>query len=308
MKKIVIMTASLLFAVSSESFAQAFNNVWVKADVYPAGSGKVFIDDYQEPETFKYDSSSEFKRTSNSTPSAAFIWTKPAEGYLFAGIARDTNHDGQYNNDFDVDRLIHVWANHFFTCFYDHTNYEVSGSSSQSMDLALEALEQMTTPTDQVFAVFTQGAVARRAEGQESRGYVYANKLFNMPGEQVTFYAYGDSEYISGEGNIYYKFDHWTDAAGNTVSTDREFTVTVTGMEIYYAYFVETTKEDNKENEQRPDRFKFDYNNPDWNPAGIQEVANGKVSDGQCYDLQGRRVAQPTKGIFIQNGKKAVFK
>ena len=31
-------------------------------------------------------------------------------------------------------------------------------------------------------------------------------------------------------------------------------------------------------------------------------------NDGQVYDLQGRRVYQPTTGIFIKNGKKVIVK
>ena len=30
--------------------------------------------------------------------------------------------------------------------------------------------------------------------------------------------------------------------------------------------------------------------------------------DGKIYDLQGRRVSRPGKGIYIVNGKKMIFK
>lgn len=42
---------------------------------------------------------------------------------------------------------------------------------------------------------------------------------------------------------------------------------------------------------------------------GIETVETGKgLLDGEYYDLQGRRVAQPTKGLYILNGKKVVMK
>ena len=41
---------------------------------------------------------------------------------------------------------------------------------------------------------------------------------------------------------------------------------------------------------------------------GIEEIVNGKLSNGKCYDLQGRRVEKPTKGLYILNGKKVVIK
>ena len=37
-------------------------------------------------------------------------------------------------------------------------------------------------------------------------------------------------------------------------------------------------------------------------------AATINVENGEIYDLQGRRVAQPTKGLYIKNGKKMVIK
>jgi glucuronoarabinoxylan endo-1,4-beta-xylanase len=37
---------------------------------------------------------------------------------------------------------------------------------------------------------------------------------------------------------------------------------------------------------------------------GIQTVSTGKTADSMVYDIQGRRVVQPTKGLYISNGKK----
>ena len=298
-----LFIAALLVAATTQSFAQAFNNIWVQAQVYPAEKGQVFIDWYVDE--VNYAPMSQFKRSTNSAESAAYIYAKPVEGWLYAGVARDCNMNGTY--EVGTDRPVHIWWNHFFTAFYDHTPYEVPGSSSSSYELAQEALETMTQPTDRVFAIFTQGAVAHRAKGEEARGYVFCDKLYNEPGDEVTFFAYGDSEYTD-EGNKYYKFDHWADADGNPVSTDREFKITVKGMETYYAHFVQTTKADNKENEVVPDRWKYDYNNPDWDPTGIQNVKTVNSASTAVYDLLGRRVAQPAKGLYIQNGKKFVKK
>ena len=57
-----------------------------------------------------------------------------------------------------------------------------------------------------------------------------------------------------------------------------------------------------------PDQFKFDYNNSDWDFSGISSVSADRAASGVVYDLQGRRVSQPAKGVFIQNGKKIVVK
>lgn len=295
--------AAALFGVSSLSFADSFNNVWVKADVTPANSGKVFID--WNIDEVSFAETSEFKRSINMGASNAFILAEPASGWLFAGVARDMDRDGQF--DAEKDRQIHVFYNYFFTAFYDHTDYTDPSSSTNAQRLAEEALVQMTSPTDQVFAIFTQGVAAYRAEDQEAAGYVYCSKLNNVPGDEVTFYAYGDCD-SRGVSNIYYKFDYWSDANGNEVSRNREYTVTAGSMQVLYAHFAVTTKDDYKENEKVPERYKFDYNNPPFNPLGIEEVNVGNRADKAVYNLQGRRVVNLQKGMFIQNGKKFVVR
>lgn len=43
--------------------------------------------------------------------------------------------------------------------------------------------------------------------------------------------------------------------------------------------------------------------------TGIRSIDNGKLTiDNVYYDLSGRRVAQPTKGVYVVNGKKVVIK
>ena len=47
-----------------------------------------------------------------------------------------------------------------------------------------------------------------------------------------------------------------------------------------------------------------------FTPDGISEVSGSKVqvSDSSIYDLSGRRVSKPIKGIYVRNGKKVVIK
>jgi hypothetical protein len=42
--------------------------------------------------------------------------------------------------------------------------------------------------------------------------------------------------------------------------------------------------------------------------TGIETIDNGWTVGNEIYDLQGRKVMNPTKGIFIQNGRKVVIK
>lgn len=238
------MYAVVLFAMAGVMSAMAYNNVWVKAEGYPTGAGRVYVSCYPDEDDIIYGDECDMKRATNAAPSTAFIWAQPSDGYQLAGYARD-NGNNQYDNG--VDEQVKVRYDGYFTAVYDPTEYGNAGASSQAEKEAKEALENMTEPTDHIYAVFTKGAVARVAEGQEVRGYVFANKLFTKPGDKVTFSAFGDSN--SDEGVKYYRFDHWTDAYGENMGTNRFLTVTVEGMDVYYAHFVKTTKEEFKETE-----------------------------------------------------------
>ena len=45
----------------------------------------------------------------------------------------------------------------------------------------------------------------------------------------------------------------------------------------------------------------------DYSTVGINS-AKAAAQGGVCYDLQGRRVAAPAKGLYIVNGKKVLVK
>lgn len=56
------------------------------------------------------------------------------------------------------------------------------------------------------------------------------------------------------------------------------------------------------------------YDGTDWqeyagsDPSGIEALKNSKVEKLKYYDLQGRRIENPTKGVYIINGRKVVVK
>ena len=61
-------------------------------------------------------------------------------------------------------------------------------------------------------------------------------------------------------------------------------------------------------------QFKFTDENPFYpikstNPTGVEEITDNRVQSTDVYDLQGRKVENPTSGgIYIQNGKKVLVK
>ena len=275
----VMLTALMLAGGLIES--SAYNNVWVKADAYPTGAGKVYLSCWnpvqEEDPDFDFEPSAEFKRSIDVGASTAFILAQPAEGCLFAGIARDNGNNVYDEGDEQVRRRE---EDGFFTAVFDPTEYNVNGSSSMSMAAAQEALEVMEQPTDHVFAIFTKGDVARVTPEQSTfttniyLGDVRSSKLDNAPGEEVTFTALPDP---------HFHFVSWTDEAGNEVSRQNPLKVTAVGGKVYLACFEEGD-----------------------DPQGIEEIHRSTLAPQHFYDLQGRAVMVPRKGLLISNGKKVL--
>lgn len=294
--KRMIAAALFLLAGVSQTFANEYEIIWAKAEAYPTGAGTVYVGFVRDDER-TFAATSEFKRGTNGAVSSGFIWAQPADGWLLSGFARD-NGNGIYDNGIDLQ--VKVRDDGQFTAI-PYPDKITGNSSSEADELAQEALAQKTGPSDHLFAVFTKGVVSRVAEDQIGCGNAYADKLYSEPGDQVTLVAYGDSFSPESGGVKRFKFDHWTDADDHTVSTDREYTVTVTGTAIYYAHFVECTEEEYKATENDPHKSESYYS------SDISTVKAAPSDNGAFYDLHGRRVAQPSKGIFIRNGKKVIL-
>jgi hypothetical protein len=302
--------ALLVMAGASQAFANEYEIAWVKAEAYPTGAGLVYTDyanrdndgNLISEDAMPFAATSEFKRSTNGAISDAYVWSKLTDSeYQLAGYARDTNKNGAFDNDTKTDKQVKVNYDGLFTCIQYPEKINGS-SSSESAELAEEALNEKTEPSDLVFAVFTKGTIAVMKTGQENFGHVWASKLSNEPGEQIQFLAYSDSH-----ESKYYKFDHWENAAGENIGTDRILTVTAQTKAVYYACVVETTKEDYLANEKDPHVSDNQSGEFPWESAIHTVTVNGDSSDA-VYDLQGRRVAQPAKGLFIRDGKKIVIK
>lgn len=309
--KRMFAAALLVVAGASQAFANEYEIAWIKAEAYPTGAGLVYTDyanrdnngNIITEESMPFAATSEFKRSTNGAITDGYVWSKVTDSdYQLAGYARDTNKNGIFDNDTNTDKQVKVNYDGLFTCIQYPEKINGS-SSSESAEMAEEALAAKTEPSDHVFAVFTKGTVAVMKPGQEAFGRVWASKLSNEPGEQVQFMAYSDSH-----ESKYYKFDHWENAAGENIGTDRLLTVTAENKGIYYACVIETTKEDYLANEKDPHISDSESGEFPWESA-IPTVAADKAGKNSAwYDLQGRRVAQPSKGLFIQNGKKMVIR
>lgn len=54
--------------------------------------------------------------------------------------------------------------------------------------------------------------------------------------------------------------------------------------------------------------YKYTYINIIPATTGINNITTTENTKNEVFDLQGRRVLNPTKGVYIVNGKKVVLK
>ena len=105
------------------------------------------------------------------------------------------------------------------------------------------------------------------------------------------------SQMITADGEYLNRFAHQSNLYGNGVST-------ISGKTFLSGKKWDATLSNIKKNEDGSVEFDLDLGGS----TGIGNLTTDRSQEaGSYYDLQGRRVAQPTKGLYIHNGKKVVI-
>lgn len=138
------------------------------------------------------------------------------------------------------------------------------------------------------------------AEGAEVSG----NKLTGSGESTITLSGIGNEPYTSGSLDYILAAGgtHWN--TGETLS-GIGFYAASPGATVppFSAYLTMTEKEINKDGASGALFFNFDGTD------GIMEMQTvGNNADGEYYNLNGVRVARPSKGVYIHNGRKVVVK
>lgn len=133
----------------------------------------------------------------------------------------------------------------------------------------------------------------------------------------------GNGVLLFGEANAEVTLTPTADAAAlgtNNLkaTTNADGTLVTKGSNTYYALSGDTFKEytgDNfvhhkaffevKEGVVQARNFTIVF---DEESTGINEVKHGAISNNRFYNPNGQEVAQPTKGLYIMNGKKVIIK
>ena len=177
------------------------------------------------------------------------------------------------------------WA----TFFSNASNYQApEGTQVFKVNLTGTAIE-MTEITDRIVKS-GQGVVLKKtASGSITMTPTSSNGSGNWTGNSLT----GTMTSITNPGNAYVlNYKAATGAGFYKLSASG----TIGANKAYLTY--------SGGGSSAPSFFGFD-----GNTTSINEV-RGKMEDvsGEYYDLQGRRVSQPAKGLYIVNGKKVVIK
>lgn len=122
--------------------------------------------------------------------------------------------------------------------------------------------------------------------------------------------APADAEVVVGKGKTKGTF-YGNYVAGTAVPEENLF---ISGNKFYYSTGSTTIKafrgyfelKDVLDSyyDEAPSRVVFDFGDV----TGIQKISAQGQNDGIYYDLSGRRVEKPSKGVFIVNGKKVIIK
>ena len=174
----------------------------------------------------------------------------------------------------------------FWATFYSNgMNYQAPlGTQVFKVALAGSAIT-MTEITDRivksgqgvVLKKTTSGSITMTPTSSNSSDDYSGNSLV---GTMTNITNPGDAYVLSKKNGVvgFYKL-----SSGGTIGANKAYLVSGAGAPEFFSLDGETT--------------------------GVNEV-RGKMEDvsGEYYDLQGRRVSQPTKGLYIVNGKKVVIK
>lgn len=181
-----------------------------------------------------------------------------------------------------------------------------SGKDIESLPTGLTAYKA-TAASDAHSVTLTSLDKMRRGQGYVISGTPNTNYGLTYGGETLgTEYKGGDMVRVSADIE---NFAATADGKnryilGNDNGTAKFFTPSGSGTLKKGKAYLQTTKTLTPATGARGISFVFEDET-----TGIADV-RGKVSDvkGDYYDLMGRKVAQPTRGLYIVNGKKVVIK
>lgn len=238
MKKITLkkslLTAALVLLTSEGAFAFSDSYVPLHGQVlaYPTGAGKVYAKmegDAKAAEGQNFETpadviSVKFVYTTITASGWFNAYAEPAEGWIFAGFAPEEYEDGEPLLPSVVSDNSNPANLKVTSAVYDKNSL---------FDSEEDALANIPDDPDGVYyALFTHVA-PRISEMMAHMGSVSIDKTVNYIGEDVTIEATVDPKWE----NYNARFSHWVEKSTGKKITQNPYTLTVTQVEEYEAFF-----------------------------------------------------------------------
>ena len=221
-----------------------------------------------------------------NTYPGTYSFTASADGHVLLNIAKNTVITKIYVEESTVSVTV---TDAGYATYVSEYNLDFTSTSIKAYEAKVSTGKVVLTPINKVQA--GTGVVLYKEGGDTESIPVCAdyddadnNELVAGTGAAIATTDGDYTNYILNkvDGIGFYK------AAGQTVASNRAYLHALTanvGSAPLYMFF-----EDGSET------------------TGIDAIEHGTLNIEHYYDLQGRRVAQPTKGLYIVNGKKVVIK
>lgn len=163
------------------------------------------------------------------------------------------------------------------------TAYIATGFNGAKDAIVLQSVDVVDAATPIIVKTATQGATV------------------NVPVTTAAASSTTENDLVAGDGTT-----KWNGTVGYTyyyIASDQFHKATSGTLQSGKAYLMV----DNDDVPAAARAFGFVFED-EGEVTGIHSVSNSVLTTDQVFDLQGRRVAQPTKGLYIMNGRKVIFK
>ena len=175
-----------------------------------------------------------------------------------------------------------------YTTYSDREDFTVSGANVKAYKMALDTENETLAGTEVTSAIPAGAGILLKGDANGEVTITYTDGATALEGNSLKGTTQADGTLVTKGSNTYYVL------SGNTFMT-----YTGDAFAANKAYF-------EVEGSSSARSFSIVF---DGETTGIADISSKTDAvSGEYFDLQGRRVAQPTKGLYIVNGKKMVVK
>ena len=213
-----------------------------------------------------------------------------------------TAYVGQYREQ------LNIGATGYITYYLENENFKVPTGCTAYIITGVTPSGSVTTPDQAVVKAFTAGKIIPKQTGFVLQGPANSTVIYeaNVTGTEESvagnlLIGTATEQQFSATGKRFYILANGDQGMGFYKQGTRY------GMSIKLKAHRAGLRLDESVARAKSIVFDFDTARQEAETTGIQNVpTNGKQQDDVVYDLQGRRVTNPTHGIYIINGKKVI--